>query len=121
MNPNYNEPEAAQAAIWHARLRAEDCTPDERRAVEVWLARDPANRRAYERAQRLSRLVSQPARLDPRMQPLATEAVKDCGAAPKRPASQRRMAAAVLLGVGVAALRTQQRLVFGGHGATAHQ
>lgn len=121
MNQNDSELEAAQAAVWHARLRAEDCTLDERRAFEVWLARDSANRRAYERAQRLSRLVSQLAQVDPRLQALASEAVKDCGAAVKRPAMQWRMAAAVLLGVGVAALLVQQRLATGGHGVVAQQ
>lgn len=52
MNDFGSRQEAAageQAAYWFARLRADDCSEDERRNFEAWLSENDAHRREYDR------------------------------------------------------------------------
>lgn len=104
MNLNQSAPEAAEAAVWHVRLRAGDCTLDERKAFAAWLGRDPAHRAAYEQAQLASRAVERLARTDPRLRALADLAMQERAVSSRRPPPGWRAAASVLLAVGVAAL-----------------
>lgn len=45
------------AARWDARLRAPDCTDEERAAFEAWRASDPANRTQFDRLQAATALL----------------------------------------------------------------
>ena len=53
-----------QARFWFARLRADDCTAQERRAFDTWIAAAPEHAEAYARVQRfwndLNALAPQP-------------------------------------------------------------
>jgi transmembrane sensor len=59
------------AARWHARLHAADCTQQDRIAFEQWRRCDAAHARAYELAERTSRQVSELTLGDPRLRELA--------------------------------------------------
>src|SRR3954469_1676463 len=103
MDRKPTEKAAADAARWYVRLRAEDCTLGEREAFQAWMALSSANARAYDQARRVSRRVDELANQDPRMGELAAAALADRAEAPQR-AMPWRFAAALLLGVGLAAL-----------------
>lgn len=52
-DPTPTDDATDQAAYWWARLRAPDCSGDERAAFAAWLTRDPAHRRAYDATESL--------------------------------------------------------------------
>ncbi len=60
-----------QAARWHARLHAADCTDQDRIAFEQWRRGDDAHARAFLVAERTSRQVTELALADPRLRALA--------------------------------------------------
>jgi len=109
----------AEAARWHARLAADDCTELDRAEFERWRARSRRHADAYEAAAALSTQLAQLARSDDRLRAMADEAFalgSDAGshenshvAAAVRPVPgrQRRwmvpasLAAAVLVALGV--------------------
>lgn len=66
------------AARWYARLRAPDCTDEDRAAFEKWRAADPAHAACYFDAERLGRLL----RTDPRLAVMAEDAFAG-GAGPR--------------------------------------
>jgi transmembrane sensor len=79
-----NERTLQEAAGWHARLHAADCTEEDRVAFEQWRRGDVARARAYETAERTSSQLDSLA-LDPRLQAMASQA----RAASVRPARRR--------------------------------
>jgi transmembrane sensor len=64
----------AEAARWHARLAADDCTDFDRAEFERWRVRDRRRAEAYAAAAMLSAQVTHLARLDDRLRSLADEA-----------------------------------------------
>lgn len=98
--------DAADAARWYVRLRAEDCTLVERQAFQRWVEQSPAHASAYARARHISQCLDQLARQDPHIKDLAAEALRE---RPSRHGMPWRFAAALLLGVGLAALLVLQR------------
>ncbi len=115
MDAKPTELETAEAVRWHERLRAEDCTPADRRAFQSWLARSPGNARAMERLRRLSGQMDILARQDPRMRELAAAALRERVNPPQR-MSQWRVAAALVLGIGLAAMMLQRTAWVAGPG-----
>ena len=109
MDQNQTEQSVAEAARWYVRLRAEDCTLGEREAFQAWLAQSPAHAAAYEQARRVSRKLQELASQDPRLQELAAAAMADRAAPPPR-SMPWRFAAALLLGVGLAAMLLLQQV-----------
>jgi transmembrane sensor len=63
-----------EAARWHARLHAVDCTEQERAAFERWRSECPANAHAYARAQEVTARIDQLLNADARLQALAERA-----------------------------------------------
>ena len=102
MDQKTTEQPAAEAARWYVRLRAEDCTLGEREAFQAWLGQSPAHARAYEHAKAVSRRVSGMSQQDPRLRQLAAAALADVATSPRT--TSWRFAAALVLGVGLAAL-----------------
>jgi transmembrane sensor len=76
----HDDPVAARAAGWYARLHATDCTAAQRREFDAWLSADERHRAAYEAASRAATKVSEALRFDPRLQALleADEAAVSC-------------------------------------------
>jgi transmembrane sensor len=107
MDSKPTEPETAEAVRWYLRLRAQDSTLAERRAFQAWLARDAVHACAYERARNVSGLIDQLAQQDHRLRELAAAALKDRAASPPR-TLQWRAAAALTLGIGLAAMVVQK-------------
>lgn len=62
-----------QAARWYARLRAPDCTPEERAEFEAWRA-DPRNAEAYGAAERMNDALAKLAMTDPRLRAMVDQA-----------------------------------------------
>src|SRR5690606_31090940 len=62
-----------QAARWHARLEAPDCTAEEREAFAAWLGSD-TNREAWRRAERICALLASAAASDPRLRAMVDQA-----------------------------------------------
>lgn len=102
MDPEHDTLRLTEAARWHARLPAADCTAAERQVFERWRT-EPANARAYEQAERVSRLLRNAADSD-RLKSLAAMAYAD-SATPHRNARHGRwtvpaaLAASLLLGI----------------------
>src|SRR5688572_13405489 len=69
-----NERALEQAAYWHARLGAPDCTDRQRAEFERWCLAAPAHARAFAAAEALSAEMPQAAAVDSRLQQLADEA-----------------------------------------------
>ena len=64
----------AEAARWHARLAADDCTDFERADFERWRASSQRHAAAYEGAEALSAQLAQLARFDSRLKSMADDA-----------------------------------------------
>lgn len=64
----------AEAARWHARLAAEDCTDLDRAQFQRWRAASRQRAEAYEAAQNVSRQLDRLAGLDNRLAAMAEEA-----------------------------------------------
>ena len=62
------------AARWYARLRAPDCTPQERTDFEAWRASDPRNAAAYAAAERMNDALAKLATADPRLKAMVDQA-----------------------------------------------
>ena len=62
------------AARWYARLRAPDCTPEEREQFEAWRASDPRNAAAYAAAERMNDALGKLAMADPRLKAMVDQA-----------------------------------------------
>ena len=62
------------AARWYARLRAPDCTPEEREQFEAWRASDPRNAAAYAAAERMNDALAKLAMADPRLKAMVDQA-----------------------------------------------
>jgi transmembrane sensor len=107
MDSTPSEPETAKAVRWYVRLRAQDSTLAERRAFQTWLTQDAGHAHAYERARNVSGLIDQLAQQDPRLRELAAAALKDRAASRPR-TLQWRAAAALMLGIGLAAMLVQK-------------
>lgn len=69
-----NERTLQDAAGWHARLHAADCTDEDRTAFEAWRRTDVAHARAYEIAEQTSMRLDSLVRDDPRLRALAQQA-----------------------------------------------
>jgi transmembrane sensor len=73
-----------EAARWHARLAAEDCTDFERAAFQRWRASSPRHAQAYEAAEALSMQLADGARHDDELKSLADEAFAQSSPRPAR-------------------------------------
>jgi anti-sigma factor RsiW len=62
------------AARWYARLRAPDCTDDERAEFEAWRASNPQNAAAYAAAERMNAALAALAMADPRLKAMVDQA-----------------------------------------------
>jgi len=71
---NTNERIVLQAARWHARLAAHDCTVEERAEFERWRQRDPAHAEVYAATEALSAALGHAASIDDRLHAMADEA-----------------------------------------------
>lgn len=63
-----------EAARWYARLRAPDCTAEERLEFEAWRNCDPRNAAAYRAAERMTDSLAALAMTDPRLKAMVDEA-----------------------------------------------
>lgn len=72
-----------EAARWFARLRAPGCLPAERQAFHAWLAANPANAGAYQRAMTAALRLSAGIQSDPELQAMMDAALAD-GVEPAR-------------------------------------
>jgi transmembrane sensor len=63
-----------QAARWYARLRAPDCTVQERADFETWRASDSRNAAAYAAAERMNDALAKLATADPRLKAMVDQA-----------------------------------------------
>lgn len=68
------EPLRQLAARWYARLRAPDCTVQERADFEAWRAGDPRNAAAYAAAERMNDALAKLATADPRLKAMVDQA-----------------------------------------------
>ena len=66
--------ESQLAARWYARLRATDCTPEERAQFEAWRSADPRNAAAYAAAERMNDALTKLAMADPRLKAMVDQA-----------------------------------------------
>ena len=96
-----NEQTLQEAAGWHARLHATDCTEEDRIAFEQWRRCDAAHARAYDMAERTSSQLDSLVRDDPRLRALAQMARGPVGVAAQR-RSRWRIPAALAASVAVA-------------------
>jgi transmembrane sensor len=71
---NTNERIVLQAARWHARLAAHDCTVEERAEFARWRQRDPAHAEVYAATEALSAALGHAASIDDRLHAMADEA-----------------------------------------------
>ena len=62
------------AARWYARLRAANCTPEERAQFEAWRSADSRNAAAYAAAERMNDALTQLAMADPRLKAMVDQA-----------------------------------------------
>ena len=62
------------AARWYARLRAPDCTPEERAEFEQWRASDARNAAAYAAAERMNDALAKLAMADARLKAMVDDA-----------------------------------------------
>jgi transmembrane sensor len=108
MGPKTDDLEAGQAARWYVRLRAADCALSERLAFQRWLAQDPGHERAYSLVKAAAARVDALAAADPRLQAMAAEALgrPATADAARLPKARWRTAAALVVGVGLAAALT---------------
>jgi transmembrane sensor len=90
-----------QAAEWHARMRAPDCTGRDRGQFEAWLRSDPAHWRAYAEAERVTRRFDQLIEQDAELAQMADAAFEEApvGAAPRRWAMPAALAASLIVGL----------------------
>jgi transmembrane sensor len=68
------EPLQQLAARWYARLRAPDCTVQERADFEAWRRNDPRNAAAYAAAERMNDALAKLATADPRLKAMVDQA-----------------------------------------------
>lgn len=113
-----NERTLREAAGWHARLHAPDCTDEDRLAFEHWRRSNVAHARAFEMAQRMSARLDS-LREDPRVRAMAQQARADGDA--HRPA--RWMLPAALAASVALAMVTLRFLpdMFAGDAAVAYE
>jgi transmembrane sensor len=110
MTTKTEDPVLEEAARWHARLLAPDCSQEDRVAFAAWHGRDPSHAQAYARAAQLWRALPRAAAGDARLQALARKAYAEAAAEPPRRIWNRRTVplalaatvAAVAVGVRVA-------------------
>jgi transmembrane sensor len=94
-----------EAARWHARLYAADCTEQERIAFERWRSECPANAAAYARAESVTARLDQLINVDARLQALADRAFQSSSSKPisTRPGTTRwALPAALAAGLALA-------------------
>jgi len=96
-----NERTLQEAAGWHARMHAADCTDEDRIAFEQWRHSDVAHARAYEMAERTSTQLDSLVREDPRLRALAQQA-RAASAIPARRTTRWFVPAALAASVAIA-------------------
>ena len=97
------------AARWYARLRADDCTPQDRAAFEAWRARDRRNAVAYATAERLGDALARLAIVDPRLQSLVDQAASAGATLPDDPEEKVRESASDEIAAAPASRRSTTR------------
>jgi transmembrane sensor len=97
-----NDSTLQEAAGWHARMHAADCTDEDRAAFEQWLLLDAAHGKAYALAQRTSVQLDQLASSDLRLRALARLAREEPQVV--RRAARWKIPAALAASVAVAVL-----------------
>jgi transmembrane sensor len=75
MDPIPTDRTLAEAARWHARLHAPDCSAEERAQFEAWRAAESSHNTAYARAKQAASAVTQLLYTDPRLQALLDDAL----------------------------------------------
>lgn len=90
-----------EAARWHARLQADDCTEQERIAFERW-RQSPANACAYARAEQVTAHVDRMVDLDARLQALAEQAYRS--SSQRKRVNRWTVPAALAAGIALAAV-----------------
>lgn len=96
-----------EAARWHARLNAADCTEQERAAFERWRDECPAHAQAYAQAEKVTAGVDQLIQVDTRLQALAQRAFESSASgvtATPRAALRWTIPAALAAGLALAAI-----------------
>ncbi len=68
------ESQSQLAARWYARLRATNCTPEERAQFEAWRSADSRNAAAYAAAERMNDALTKLAMADPRLKAMVDQA-----------------------------------------------
>lgn len=89
------------AAGWHARLDAADCTPEDRDAFERWRAQSPAHADAYARTAQVRARIDRLMNSDARLQALADRALATT-ASHSRPRTTARWAVPASLAASLA-------------------
>jgi ferric-dicitrate binding protein FerR (iron transport regulator) len=69
-----HESPSEAAGRWFARLRAPDCTPQDRAEFEAWRASDPKHAAAYAAAERLNDALAKLAMADGRLKAMVDQA-----------------------------------------------
>jgi transmembrane sensor len=77
-----------EAAAWYARLRAPDCTVQDRAAFDAWLSRDPGNAAAYAAAERMNDALAKLAMADPRLKAMVDQAASGGATIPDDPVDE---------------------------------
>ncbi|MFT4046272.1 MAG: FecR domain-containing protein [Solimonas sp.] len=95
-----------EAAGWHARMSASDCSAQDRRAFERWRSQSDMHARAYARVEDVSRQLEALGRSDSRLRAMADHAYAAAGGSEVRGLRVRRralwaLAASVVAAVGV--------------------
>jgi transmembrane sensor len=75
-----------EAARWHARMLAEDCSQADRHVLDAWLNHSPHHADAYSRVGHILSAVES-AQADPRLQLLADQAFEESKVIPKKRAT----------------------------------
>lgn len=105
MDPKFNDRIHLEAARWHARLLANDCTEQVLAAFARWRDQHPSHARAYEQAQSVCTGVDQLLLSDARLQALAEQACRVTAA--KRVTRRWAVPAALAAGLALAVIAIQ--------------
>jgi len=78
-----------QAAGWYARLRAPDCTAEDRAAFDAWRTSDPRNAAAYAAAERMNDALAKLTVADPRLRAMVDQAASAGATLPEDPIDEQ--------------------------------
>lgn len=90
MEQNPSDRSLQEAARWHARLHAPDCSAQDREAFERWREANPSHAVAYARAEQTSQAADELLLADPRLRALLNEALAAPHGSTSAPSNLRR-------------------------------